>query len=193
MLDSYGYIVTDPPTLSGKQSITDWRMSLKCSEGIVDLYRSFLRKRGVMLERPAFGSHISIIKSEKPNRNVEDWYGHDGLKFYFQYSSNVMTDGKTWWLSVVCKALTEIRQHYGLSDKPRSDFHISLGRNVMCPINIHYDAIITHIGPIKVYMDVTFNDESYNIYINRDIFDFVPAVGQKIVYTVGKTTKVEPL
>jgi hypothetical protein len=80
---------------------------------------------------PLWGSHITCIAGKY--QKVSDhplWGTYDGEIVPFEYS-NVIETGKDdkgtyFWLPVRCKRLEEIRLSFGLTPKPKWNWHLTI-------------------------------------------------------------------
>lgn len=85
------------------------------------------------LSPPAWGPHISIMRGEKPRRNLDVWQGkrkgpkftRPGAPIEFTYDLHPHTNGHHWLLRVESETLGDLRDFYGLSRKPRVRFHLT--------------------------------------------------------------------
>lgn len=101
-----------------------------CDDQISSYYRYLFYKEYPWkgkLQRPVWGSHISLIRNEFiPNYNL---WGLDADKLIeFEYYGGVKDNGEYYWLDVHCPYLSNIRQQYGLSKFPKFGFHLTVGR-----------------------------------------------------------------
>jgi hypothetical protein len=115
----------------------DWWAILHCSEEITRYYRYWVYKRyHIPLSKPSWGSHISIIRGEKPyDDQMHFWKKYDGLEVEFEYSHNVRQSGDTtgwdrpdsyWFVDVKCDFLIDIRKELNL--KYDYGLHMTIGR-----------------------------------------------------------------
>jgi hypothetical protein len=101
---------------------------LECEKSIVDYYTWFLAKKGVKLEFPMWGSHLSVVRGEIQDiESCENWGYRGNEVVTFQYG-DLVTNGKHWWLEAVSPELDEIRRVLGLAPHPKSGFHVTLGK-----------------------------------------------------------------
>lgn len=117
------------PKLLGGRSSEKWWLVLDCDEAIGTYYRDLYRlfhHRTRELVRPAWDSHITVIRNEEPT-NKEVWEKYAGKRVEFEYESLLQTDGSYWWLSVVCEELLEMRTELGLPRDPQFPLHLSVG------------------------------------------------------------------
>lgn len=162
---SFGYLKYDPVSTATKYK--KWWLLLKCDDGLTSYYRWWIGKEfgykipssswlekagiepvtsnewlvtqhGVHTTRSAWGSHISVVRGEKPN--VERvWKKYENKKIWFEYNPEYMTNnGKHWWIKAISPQLEEIRTEMGLTPQPTyrcwddgtikiNPFHITIG------------------------------------------------------------------
>jgi hypothetical protein len=106
-----------------------WWLVLDCDEAIGTYYRDLYRLfhyRTRELIRPAWDSHITVIRNEEPT-NKEVWEKYAGKQVEFVYESSLQTDGNYWWLTVVSEELLDVRTELGLPRDPQFPLHLSVG------------------------------------------------------------------
>lgn len=107
-----------------------WWMILLIDGDIQEYYTHFLHKRtGLILQKPAWGPHISVIRGEEPI-NKSEWGIYDGLNIEVRYDPDLRTDGDHWWLRVECEAMLDLRERLGLARNGRFGLHLTLGRPI---------------------------------------------------------------
>jgi hypothetical protein len=131
-LESKGTLIYDPHGRNAKtrSKVSDpWWLLLMCDNEIIRYANWWLKKRGVYIYGTSlYGSHISVIKGEKPP-NKEAWKKYHGKKITFQYSNAINDNGKHWWYFVKCPELTSIRTELGLPAKPPYfRYHLTVGK-----------------------------------------------------------------
>lgn len=118
------------PQLLG-EGRSKWWLVLWCDKEIVRYYCHlyFLSKHKTdKLRRPAWDSHITIIRDEEPSDNHKHlWKTRQDEVVDFFYNSEVQTNGNYWWIPVFSPKLLDIRQELGLSRNPRYPLHLSFG------------------------------------------------------------------
>lgn len=132
----YGYIKYDPyrPGLKRKKN---WWAVVTVDREITRYYRWWVKKENwIELCQPSWDAHISIIRGEKPPKNLEHlWKKYDGQKIEFRYKHHVRQSGDTtggdrpdhyWFIEVDCPKLKEIRDEFGFPSNWK--FHITVGR-----------------------------------------------------------------
>lgn len=104
------------PKLLGDHASENWWAILDCDTSIVSYYRALYklyRYKTQELMRPAWDSHITIIRNEEPPNPVS-WEKHAGQSFEFEYGHEVHTNGSYWWVTVTCQPLMDLRKELGL-------------------------------------------------------------------------------
>jgi hypothetical protein len=131
-----GIIRYNPPR-PGLKKKPDWWVVVNTDEDITRYYRWWVEKElGVKLAKPSWGSHISIIRGEKPYPDMMHlWDKYEGLQVEFEYSHNVRISGDStgwdrpdnyWFVDVNFPFGIEMRKEFGY----KYDFglHITIGR-----------------------------------------------------------------
>ena len=131
-----GVIRYDP--YRGKmKSNTKWWVVVNTDQEITRYYRWWVHRRyWIELQQPAWGSHVSIIRGEKPADHLMHlWKKYDGHWIEFEYNHNVRQSGDTtgwdrpdcfWFLDVRCEFLNQIRGELG---RPTGwKYHLTIGR-----------------------------------------------------------------
>ncbi len=129
MFTSTGVLVSDPKANS-IPNIGKWWLILACDNEIGRYYRETLYRfnpAAGKLQRPAWESHISVIRGEEPT-HLELWGSFDGREIEFQYNPALQTNGEYYWLDVECEALGDIREALGLSRNSEFNLHLTVGR-----------------------------------------------------------------
>ena len=136
---STGKIIYDPsrPKMKGgkkKFNINDrvkWWCVVDIDKEITRYFRWHLVKNvpGLVLHKPAWDAHISVIRGEDPyDKNL--WKKYHNEKINFFYDINIKKEGHFWLVKVYCPFLKEIRKEM---KKPSDwDFHITIGRTWPC-------------------------------------------------------------
>jgi hypothetical protein len=103
---------------------------LECDKAIVEYYTWFLLKRGIRLEFPMWGSHLSVVRGELEEKTQNaNWGYRAGDLVTFTYG-DLVTNGKHWWLEVHSLELEELRSRLGITPHPWAGFHITLGKPI---------------------------------------------------------------
>jgi hypothetical protein len=131
MINSYGILKFDPLPKSGKidKLFKPFWSILSINDDIDKYYRWFLeKKRGLILQAPAWGPHITVFDGEKVPQ--EHWtflkQKYDNKKIEFKHEVFIKSNGKHWWLKALSPQLDEIRKESGLRNLKWS-YHITLG------------------------------------------------------------------
>ena len=130
MLRSTGTIRYSPK-LKGEGKSDNWWLIVDTCADLSRYYRYWWnynqRFWGDVLIRPAWQSHISVVRNEQP-ANPEHWEKYAGHEIEFEYCTRVMGGGDYYWLDVVCDRLIKIREELGLPPEPEYPFHLTVGR-----------------------------------------------------------------
>ena len=103
---------------------------LNCSKDIMFFYLNQIKNEEHQVSTPLAGSHISVVRKERPRRDA--WEASHGLSFSFEYQPMVHTNGRHWWLPVRSNALLDLRESFGLNRIPHSPLHLT----VACSANV---------------------------------------------------------
>lgn len=95
----------------------------------------FYKKFGIMLDKPSWKPHLSVIVGEASYDNSVPWKYRDGEEVDVSYSHYMFWNKNHVWLAAQCDVSDELREHYSCIAKDRG--HITIGR---IP-NKHYEAI----------------------------------------------------
>jgi len=120
------------PKLLGDRTSENWYLVLDCDPNIGTYYRGLYRllhQKTRQLMRPAWDSHITVVRNEEPPHK-ELWEKYNGKQVQFDYEHNTLTNGKYWWVTVVCEELLDIRVELGILRDPEFPLHLSVGHNV---------------------------------------------------------------
>lgn len=122
-----GKIIYDP--VAGKAQ-NPWWVIVECPKDIMDYYHYWLeREEGVKLNKPLFGSHISVVRGEEPAESSKHlWKVCHEEEVEFAYSHEIMNNGEYYWLEIDCMKLNELRETLGLEEKVQFGFHLTIGR-----------------------------------------------------------------
>lgn len=119
----------DPLPISGDAAkmFKPWWLVGFAEGEVSEYYTWFLKNRtGIALMRPAWGSHISIVRGEMPV-NIDAWKKYDGQVISLEYDPDIRSNGKHWWLKVECEQMLDIREELGLVRKHPLSLHLTLG------------------------------------------------------------------
>lgn len=112
--------------LEGDKNNRGW-LILQCNRDISLYYCWFIQKKfGIRLQQSRHGSHISIVRGEVID-SLQRWNAYQGHTLEFNYSNDIETNGKHWWLNVCSPCFMSIRQELGLDPQPIYDFHLTIG------------------------------------------------------------------
>lgn len=165
---SFGRLKYDPQ--HSETSFENWWLILICDKELASYYRYWVEKEwpceipsgawlhksqlnevsdkwivtqhGVKMCGSAWGSHISVIRGEKPRKNLNRWKAYENLKIEFEYFPETLsTNTKHWWMQIKSKQLEEIRKEFGLTPQPTyfdkfskkveiNPFHLTIGHRV---------------------------------------------------------------
>jgi hypothetical protein len=91
-----------------------------------EMYNHYYRGSGKKLNKPAWGSHVSIIRGEEPpNKNL--WLLRAGETVTFEYDTELHSNDVYCWLKVRCDAMLDLREQFGLPRNPIHDLHLTVG------------------------------------------------------------------
>jgi hypothetical protein len=127
---SSGTLRYSPKGCSNRVS-TKWWLVLDCCEELARYCRFWWNREhrfsGRKLVKPAWASHISVVRDEEPPRPFL-WESHEGAVVEFEFSGEIVGEGPYRWLDVRCDRLLEIREELGLPREPACPLHLSVGR-----------------------------------------------------------------
>lgn len=110
-----------------------WWLTLRVDAGIMDYYRWWIHSQRDVWGRsvhktcePVAKAHISVVRGEKPNRNIDKWSKVVGARFSFSYSHEVQTNGKHWWLLCESEQVRELREYLGLPVISSTKLHLTV-------------------------------------------------------------------
>jgi hypothetical protein len=125
---STGVITYDPKakTIDSKP----WWLILACCEDLARYYREtynlFYRGSSRKLMKPAWGSHVSVIRGEEP-ANKDLWLFRQGETVEFEYDGELLSNDLYCWLPVRCETLLNLREQLGLPRNPIHSLHLTIG------------------------------------------------------------------
>lgn len=93
------------------------------------LYQWFIVReygQAMRLNRPIFGTHVTIVRHEEDVPNMAAWGKYEGVEVDIEYDVVVRNHFGFWSLPVYNEWFQEVRQELGLPPEP--DFHITVGR-----------------------------------------------------------------
>jgi len=123
---------------TGKIVVEPNFMYLSVDEDIARLYRSLLRKKGIILIRQRAGCHISVIRPEEVRQKPLS-KGYHGEIVEFSYNPEYIQNNAThYWFRIVSPWLEDIRTSLDFSTQPVEviggelidvhPFHLTIGR-----------------------------------------------------------------
>lgn len=136
MFTSSGIIEAFPVAKSIPRRPDSWWMVLKCDEELVRYYRYLFDRRQYGLppkwpmQPPSWGSHITIVRDEKPTK-PDLWMSCHGKRVTFTYEPVVRGNDEYWWLQVRCEELLDVREALGLNRFPEFSLHLTIGRYII--------------------------------------------------------------
>jgi len=112
-----------------ERSIKDYLwVYLECCSELGRYYRyaaRFLDPKFIRLMRPAWGTHVTVVRREIPSIEWPLWNSNGSLvEFRYKY---LRTNGKHVWLDADCEQMLDLRVLVGLSRNPEFDLHITVG------------------------------------------------------------------
>lgn len=97
---------------------------------LTEYYSWHIHKRtGLILQSPAWGAHISIVRGEEPVFK-QHWKKYEGREINFSYDPDVRTNGDHWWMRVNSLDMLDIRTELGLPRFPELTLHLTIGRPI---------------------------------------------------------------
>jgi hypothetical protein len=131
---SVGVIECDPLKLGFALASDNWWMTLLTCEELGRYYleqcRYAYRFSSLRILRPAWGSHITIVRGEEPpdralwqriREKVET------KELVFSYCPIIRTNGKHFWLDVELDEALDLRERLGLPRSPAYPLHLTVG------------------------------------------------------------------
>ena len=110
------------------------RLVVEVDKDLLDCYRWFLSRAGIVTNRPRFHPHISVVRFE--DVSISENWNSNSIEIRFQYDPIIHNDETYYWLAVVCPQLEQIRESLGLplikrnvtlSPDERHRFHLTIG------------------------------------------------------------------
>jgi len=120
-------IIRYSPKLLGALS-SKWWVVLDADPELGKYYRHLFyihRNKCNKLQRPAWESHITIVRDEEPPNKLA-WDKYNGLVVEFEIVPEFATNGDYFWFPVKCKFAIDLRDELGLGE-PRYPLHFSIG------------------------------------------------------------------
>jgi hypothetical protein len=122
-----GVIQYDPPR--GNKTESHWCI-LDVNKGITEYYRNqFKKKFGIVLFKPAFDAHVSVLKGLHTPKMDSDWGFLDGKNVEIWYDSNLYWNEQHVWLNTYSKEFFQLREYYDIPDWNTKSFgHLTIGK-----------------------------------------------------------------
>lgn len=128
---STGTLRYSPKLIGDQPQSPNWWLVLDCDPEIGKYFRHLYlldHYRCKTLRRPAWDSHITVIRNEEPDdKHKPMWNRFAGCKVQFQVIFNPRTNGEYCWLPIQSDFLLDLRQDFGLSRHPHYPLHLSIG------------------------------------------------------------------
>jgi hypothetical protein len=123
-----GKLVYDPVRPDLKKTHKQRTLIIQPRHDELDLYYQwFLKKRyGLMLQRPMWRTHVTVVAGNEHLPNEASWKKHEGKYVEFLYSPELEKHWQFWVLPVSGEGLMDMREELGL--KSKFSFHITIGR-----------------------------------------------------------------
>jgi hypothetical protein len=124
---STGTIRYSPENYKGQNRSSQWWILLDCCPELIAYYRYWMKElHGIKLQRPLWGSHISVVRGDQPPIS-EPWGIHAGRVIEFTYDTSICDNRRHWWLNIESPELEHMRIELGLPSHPEFGFHLTLG------------------------------------------------------------------
>lgn len=108
-------VIKYDPHRPGLRRNNNWWCVVETDDDITHYYRWLLERRyHITTHPPSWGSHISIIRGERPPQNKQHlWKMYDGIKLDdIWYSGYIGGNGKFWWVRVYHPLFKQIRKQF---------------------------------------------------------------------------------
>ncbi len=110
---------------------TKWWLVIDVDPEIGKYYRhlySLWTYRVDKLQRPAWETHVSVIRDEEPAEAFKPiWERYNGQEIEFEYDTTAETEGNYVWFPVWCERALDIRVELGLVRDPFFPLHMTFG------------------------------------------------------------------
>lgn len=125
-----GRLAYNLPPRASKKPYTKRSLVATLSHDDLDLlYQWFIRReygQALRLNRPIFGTHVTIVRAEEHVPNMDMWGKYERLEVDVEYDTEVRNHFGFWSLPVYNEWFQEVRKELGMLPEP--DFHITIGR-----------------------------------------------------------------
>lgn len=95
-------------------------------------YRELFKKKfGIILYKPAFDAHVSVLRGEDEftTKMQEDWKYLDNKEVEVWYDPNIYWNEQHVWLNTYCQEYFDIREHYEVESWNTHNFsHLTIGK-----------------------------------------------------------------
>jgi hypothetical protein len=126
MFSSYGKLIYDPKT---KNYYDKWWLLLECCPEIISYYKHMIEKElNIKLNKPVWGSHISIIRGEEPKGDLKQCWGFNQDMIIPFNVTKLDCNEDYWWLEIESDRIFDVRKNYGLSERPHFGLHLTIGK-----------------------------------------------------------------
>jgi hypothetical protein len=127
-----GRMAYNLPPIASKRPYTKRSLVAALPRDDLDLlYQWFIERRygqALRLNRPMFGTHVTIVPPEESPPNMRAWGKYEGMEIDIEYDVVLRHHGCFWSLPVYCDWFQQVRRELGLA--PAADFHITVGRQL---------------------------------------------------------------
>lgn len=101
---------------------------LRVDDTLLSYYSWFLEQKGIFLIKPKNGAHISYLyEKECSSADIVHLDKKLGKVVDFYYG-DLVTNGVHWWLEVHCPHIEATRTVMGLTPRPKSGLHVTIGK-----------------------------------------------------------------
>jgi hypothetical protein len=129
-LSTHAKLAYDLPPRSSKKPYNKRSLVATLPHDDLDLlYQWFIVReygQALRLNRPIFGTHVTIVRHEEDVPNMALWGKYEGVEVDVDYDVVVRNHFGFWSLPVYNEWFQQIRRELGLP--PERDFHITIGR-----------------------------------------------------------------
>lgn len=121
-----GTIRYNPERVGLKSGNDNWVVIELEDSDLPEYYRTqFYKRYGILLEKPSWSPHISVVKGWDLNSEKE-WGWRDGEEVEFEYSHALFWKKHHVWVNTKCQAMYDIQNYYGFDRIERG--HLTIGR-----------------------------------------------------------------
>lgn len=124
--DTEGTIVYDPDRGSMKNNIEHWAV-ITVDADIAAYYRHlFYKKYGVVLDKPNWDVHCSVLKGYSMMDKDKPWGWRDSEQVQVNYTHEMFWNTTHVWVNCYSQAFFEIRNFYNIVGQDQG--HITIGK-----------------------------------------------------------------